>query len=527
MEPVTPSPGHPATSSTHRALVWSKRHLLTHGSGYLSLLVALAFMAIYARTAAPSVLSGDSAEFQLAAATLGVAHPTTYPLYTLLGHLATLVLPFGDLARRVTLLTAGCAAAAVGLFCFLALRLGLSRRAALLGAIALGVTPGLWNAATAAEVYALLALLMVGLGVQLSAINYRLSAIGYALAALIAGLGFTHHGLFAIAALPPFAIWAVVRLAPLRGATLIRRMAALLLGFLAGCSPWLYPLIQFARFGPFAGIDYGLPRHYYWGAPTNWTEVFDLLTGGTVRRGIFRIPTSSDTLATLNMLWGRANFEFGAIGLVLALVGCMALAWQLRRAWLVSIWVLLATSGYLLLLGPAVEDAPIFTLPMLLPLALWLAYGAHTLMIGSQWLMQRVGLQGRSAARVASWLVFVALLGLSISWADTRVEHASKRQLTLYRTFGEAVLSELPPNAVLIAHWEQGMVFQYLRLVEQQRPDVWVDVVEPSDDAWGPRIERRYPDRPVFLIGQAPDVEGLPVELMREDPYALVFRLRK
>src|SRR5215218_2866378 len=74
------------------------------------------FLALYVRTAAPSVLSGDSAEFQLAAPLLGVPHPTTYPLYVLLGKLATLVIPFGDLAWRVTLISSVCAALAVGFF---------------------------------------------------------------------------------------------------------------------------------------------------------------------------------------------------------------------------------------------------------------------------------------------------------------------------------------------------------------------------------------------------------------------------
>jgi hypothetical protein len=124
------------------------------------------------------------------------------------------------------------------------------------------------------------------------------------------------------------------------------------------------------------------------------------------------------------------------------------------------------------------------------------------------------------------WATFALLLAGMLAWADTRVEHASKRHLTLYRTFGEAVLAELPPGAAVIAHWEQGMTLQYLRLVEGRRPDVWVDVVEPGDVAWAERV-RRYRGRPVFLIGQAPDVAGMPVELVREDEYALLFRLRE
>jgi transmembrane protein TMEM260 (protein O-mannosyltransferase) len=97
-------------------------------------------LAVYVRTAAPSVLSGDSAEFQLAAPLLGVPHPTTYPLYVLLGKLATLLIPFGDMAWRVTLVSALCAALAVALFFLLARRIA-GLPGAIVAALALGVAP--------------------------------------------------------------------------------------------------------------------------------------------------------------------------------------------------------------------------------------------------------------------------------------------------------------------------------------------------------------------------------------------------
>src|SRR4051812_23270354 len=195
-------------------------------------LLFLLFLALYVRTSAPSVLSGDSAEFQMAAPLLGVPHPTTYPLYVLLGKLATLVIPFGDLAWRVTIVSVVCAALAVGLFFGIARRLTASVPAALIGALALGLAPGLWNAATMAEVYALMMALLVGLlyliadcrlqiadyasetsgqgaAGQLnltgddrrrspSPIRHPPSPIPY-LAAFVGGLGFAHHGLFVIA----------------------------------------------------------------------------------------------------------------------------------------------------------------------------------------------------------------------------------------------------------------------------------------------------------------------------------------
>ncbi|HEX5691972.1 MAG TPA: DUF2723 domain-containing protein, partial [Roseiflexaceae bacterium] len=233
-------------------------------------------------------MSGDSAEFQLAAPLLGVPHPTTYPLYILLGKLATLLLPFGDLAWRVTLVSALCAALAVALFALMARRLvGLG--GAVVAALALGVTPGLWNAATLAEVYALLAALLAALGWLLATAgegrptNWRLYA-----AAFVAGLGCTHHGLFVLTGLPLFvgcALFALPRSkhkgqtiqherVEIRVSRLMFRVSLLTaLCFAAGLTPWLYPLVQFARYGPFDGVDYGLPRHYFWGAPQSWPAV--------------------------------------------------------------------------------------------------------------------------------------------------------------------------------------------------------------------------------------------------------------
>ncbi len=107
------------------------------------------------------------------------------------------------------------------------------------------------------------------------------------------------------------------------------------------------------------------------------------------------------------------------------------------------------------------------------------------------------------------------------------MQHSSKRRLWLFREFGQATLSALPPNAAVITHWEQGMTPQYLLLVEGYRPDVWVDVVEPGDEAWAARAQRRYADRPVYFVGSPADVAGLPVEMAREDAYADLFRLRE
>ena len=521
-------------------------------------LLFLAFLAIYVRTAAPSVLSGDSAEFQFAAPLLGVPHPTTYPLYVVLGKLATLLIPFGDLARRVTLVSAICGALAVALFFMLAQRLTRSAGAAAVAALALGVAPGLWNAATLAEVYALLMLLLAALGYLLVTTDGRCGPVPQEpwwrlrVAALVAGLGFTHHGLFVLTGLPLFlgaVAWmllrrstdhesnthGVLRLTPHASRNAARQLALLVLCFAVGLTPWLYPLIQYARYGPFSGTDYGLPRHYFWGAPQSWGEVVDLLAGGELRRGIFRLPSPAAAQEVLRLVGSRLWFEFGPLGGALGLVGWAALTRRARSVWIGTVWVFLATLAYLLLLGPAVADAPVFTLPLLLPWALWIAVGVQALLATSTFFNPREGSEraepGTENRRVGTHhfmfraLILIFLLAATLAWGYTRVPYSSKRQLWLFRHFGEATLQRLPPGAVVITHWEQGTTLQYLILAEGRRPDVWVDIVEPGDAAWGDRA-RRYSGRPIFFVGSSSDVAELPVELVREDAYADLFQLR-
>src|SRR4029079_11320218 len=138
----------------------------------------------------------------------------------------------------------------------------------------------------------------------------------------------------------------------------------------------------------------------------------------------------------------------------------------------------------------------------------------------------KVGARRSFVLRPWSFVVLAMLLAAKRAWGYMRLHVSSKRQLWLFRRFGEATLDQLPPGAAVITHWEQGMTLQYLIRVEGRRPDVWVDVVEPSDVSWRERA-RRYADRAVFFVGAPADVADLPVALVHEDDYADVFELRK
>lgn len=86
---------------------------------WMGLAVFFAAFGIYAATLARTVAFIDSGELATASATLGVAHPTGYPLYTLLTHLFVRFLFFFEPIVSINLFSdATCAAAAAAFFLF-------------------------------------------------------------------------------------------------------------------------------------------------------------------------------------------------------------------------------------------------------------------------------------------------------------------------------------------------------------------------------------------------------------------------
>ncbi len=160
--------------------------------------LGLMALTLYFRTLAPGLLDGDAGEFQFAAWGFGLAHPTGYPLYLLLGGVWQhgLALFGADPAWALNLFSAVTAALTVVLL-FLTMRkiipgpTGVSRGVALFSAALFAVNPTFWSQALIAEVYALHGLLM-GL-ILLAALTWDGSMRRTILLAGLVGLGLAHH----------------------------------------------------------------------------------------------------------------------------------------------------------------------------------------------------------------------------------------------------------------------------------------------------------------------------------------------
>lgn len=124
--------------------------------------IFLGVLALYLAKLPPALAPWrDTGEMTVAAATLGVAHPTSYPLYVLLGRLA-LWFPLGNPAYRLNLLSAVAGAAACALL-FAVLRARRGTFAALAAAACLAFNPVFWAASQVSEMYSLWILSAVAL----------------------------------------------------------------------------------------------------------------------------------------------------------------------------------------------------------------------------------------------------------------------------------------------------------------------------------------------------------------------------
>src|SRR5262249_36037888 len=118
-------------------------------------------LAFYRIGLAPGLLWGDSAEMQILAAVGGVAHPTGYPLFTLLAQLFVAILR-REPAFLANLFSATFASATLALLTAFLLARGVRTAAIVAAVIGWGLSFTFWTTSHRAEVYSLAAFVALG-----------------------------------------------------------------------------------------------------------------------------------------------------------------------------------------------------------------------------------------------------------------------------------------------------------------------------------------------------------------------------
>ena len=416
---------------------------------WLALTVALPLI-VYLPDLSPYVGRADTFEFQVIGPQLGIAHPSGYPLYTLICKLFSW-LPFGSVAWRINLSSAVFASLAAGCL-FLALVSdqddGTTERAsplAFLAAMILAFSPTLWARSIEAEVYALngcLVALTLLLAVRWHAGRLQPRRAWPAMGLLIGVAISSHITLVALAALAATGL--LVKLLRPRASTW---GWALLLGAL-GISLYAYiPL----RWPAVTGGEWMSPQAFF-------RFVTNADSGGALRPLAFYQDPARWVLV------GRLFVaQVGWGGLFLAVVGLVALA---RRRPELAMGTVLAFGAWVwfnLSFYVADPDYSAFLIPAHVVLVYWLGHGAlaldHAIPARHQWL--------RSA-----YLTLLAALALSRVWQtgpalDTRSQGRADEAWARY-----VLAQPLVEDAAILADSEKFPPLYYLQQVEGLRPDL-------------------------------------------------------
>lgn len=448
--------------------------------------------AVYCLTLAPSVTFTDSGELAAACLSLGVAHPTGYPLFVTLGHLWSLLpLPFAPIFK-LNLFAAFCVALASALFfklsrfVFALIREKTEQDAketkkkkssknapaefaldddaliwlSLATSLAFAFARTIWAQATAIEVYSLhLVMLNLSLLLFLRFATAKETRLQDALVwALALGLGFGNH--LTMILLAPATLYLFFHRFGF-GKEAWRLIALMAIPFLVGLSIYLYLPIRSA-----------MTPEFNWGEThRGFDKFFYHVSGKQYQIHLF----NGNWQPQAKMLFSLLPFELAFVGIPLAIYGAAKL-FQRRRAlgWFFSLLVL---GGALYAVNYNVHDADSYFLLTFMGLILLAFVGVGFLA------------RGRKQVAIASLLLPLVSLGLNFNHNDRRDDRLA---LDYAKTTAEA----LAPNALIIsAQWDYFCSpFWYLQRFEGLRPDVIMIEKELLRRTWYARkILRDYP----------------------------------
>ena len=406
-----------------------------------AVVLGLLLFLIYALGASRTIYVGDSGELVAAVHTLGIPHPSSYPLYVLLGKLWTVLVPIGSIAFRMSLFSAACAACAASGIYLVGRQLGLSSLAAFFSSLMLAFSPSFWSQANIQRVYSLNALFLV-MALGLSAAWFQRREPKMLVAAFcVAALGATNHTYMAVfvLALGLFVLITDPRLLR-RPKVLLASAAAVALGLV----PYLYLPLR-SRANP--RLD--------WGDPETIRATIDvILRREAWERAWFETPI--DLLTIAGDLLARIGTELFWLGAVLAAFGIF---FTRKRGWPVLL-LLLAAFGNFLAMALHGSRSDLF---------LWYRYYIPTFVVLA--LLAGLGLDVLRE-RVSSKLAAVALL-VPLAMLLVGYPQFDRSRYRIADDFSRTLLGTLPPGAHLSASDDNILfVLIYLQLVEGVRPDV-------------------------------------------------------
>jgi len=454
-------------------------------------------LVVYRLTMLGGVGASDVAEMETVPKVLGIAHPTGYPLWTLLGFVWTRI-PLGNAALRMNFLTALYTALAAGVLVVLAMRLGVRPWLAASAGLIFAFAGETWFNAVHAEVQQLhvllVALLLLGFVIAEQSGGER----GVVLMFGAAGLGLAHHALMIVTAVPVIAWFCVrhvrVMLVPRRLATSLAVLAAPLLVV-------FYLPIRLAHGAPVVNAN----------TQNGWIEILK----GEGFIGSFGTRKSvSIWWHGLSVYLKLAGRWLGWFVIGLAALGIVVLALR-GAAILVGLLLVILATTYALVHAP---DEVRYLVAPLLVLSLLAAIAAEEVVQTVSTSLANEGARRIAAVALVCGFAVVPLVSLLTGYHGHDQSHETTDRLN-----AERILAALPAHAVIWSYWDIRTTLQYLHAVDGVRPDVTILDDRADAQLGGEGAYAASYDLVANAVASDPKLAGRPIAFIPypyESPYA-------
>ena len=501
----------------------------------LTVLIGIGALALYIRTLAPSLLWGDSAEFQTLSYTLGMTHPSGYMTQIMIGKLFTLI-PVDNIAYRVNLMSAFFGALAAAQVYLIVRLLGGWRVAGISASMMLGLMPNFWWRAVIAESYAPAAGMTAS--VWLCVLlwkrfdNWRFLF----LAGLLGGLSIGIHSTVVMTAASVLVYMALTArqradwFGAAAGAILGTALTFSFFLFLDAHDPpsSIYNTVyrpSLSALGLTPG-QFNTPlKHFFAIFPANqfWTYYFTAAPEEVGRRLIEYI--------SFFPVWGNALIILGAFTLFI------------NGKWREGLYPLIA---FLIIWGFAVTVAFSIYREFYVPVAVfvfaWLGAGASASLDGLSRLLEQVHVKGGMMRNVVIGIVSILLITLPIYESREDLVLAIRRGYTtfikrdhIYTIFAPdkaiqdamKVIRHVEDNAIVFAEWDKLYSYIYTAHIEEGRTGVAFHEATITDDphlagSALDYIDANIDNRPIYFAVFMPELtERYQVEQINESLYRI------
>ncbi len=451
--------------------------------GFLSSGVSLICFVVYLFTMCRTVSFIDAGELASVAGILGIAHPTGYPLFTLLAHCFLWIPIPAEEILRLNIFSSAIVALGVGAFYHVLVALqryvlamrrkgsekereeGIELRiAAAVSALIFGFSTTVWSQSVAIEVYGL-HILIILLTLYTFFEGLRLDAKGalcipsqLVASAFLLGLSFANH--MTTILIVPALIFLYLKSYGFNRPTLLRT-ARLSLFFALGVSLYLYLPLR-ARLQP--------PMN--WGYPAELERLFWHVSGKQYRSWMFSSFDSAEK--QIKYFFDHFHVEFNWLIIAVLVFG----AWRCFKSDKRVFWFLVIgfVSCLFYSVNYDIHDIDSYFLLAYIVSGIFVFFGVSAM----------VGSTRRYTAQLPFAVAALATLLLPALQVFLNHSEVDESDNSLVADYTHNVLAGIEPNAVILTYqWDYFVApVQYYQLVRKERPDVVVIDKELLRRSW-------------------------------------------